>query len=328
VSLTLFVGSNDPNLAEAAQSADSSAYLIDQTNQHENNSGVCYTSISDIESLDDDVESLADFASLLRQADVIIYVPDPTWNADQKVKQYSERYWVERYLYTFSLDKTKKILNCPTPCSPTNDDLILTLNAQRKNNDPHLWVSGCSSTWGVGVEIHETYGSILAEKLNLPLCMLARPGASVAYAADQILRSDVRKGDLVILGITDHQRKTYYDEENSKIVQVTVANFKKQNRKIDLTDPTLLYDSVTAVHQVLNFCRAVNAKLILIGIHTDIEFAAYLKNIPSYIHANGFYGVTENNRYKDIGFDGKKHPGPASHREFADKILNKLKEFE
>ena len=320
MSLTLFVGSNDPNLAEAAQSADSSAYLIDQTNQHKNNSGVCYTSISDVESLDD-------FASLLRQADVIIYVPDPTWNADQKVKQYSERYWVERYLYTFSLDKTKKILNCPTPCSPTNDDLILTLNAQRKNNDPHLWVSGCSSTWGVGVEIHETYGSILAEKLNLPLCMLARPGASVAYAADQILRSDVRKGDLVILGITNHQRKTYYDEENSKIVQVTVTNFKKQNRKIDLTDPTLLYDSITAVHRVLNFCRAVNAKLILIGIHTDIEFAAYLKNIPSYIHANGFYGVNKNNMLKDVG-DDNEHPGPLTHIWYAEKILDKLKEIE
>jgi hypothetical protein len=319
MSLTLFVGSNDPNLAKEAQSADPTAYLIDRHNFHQHHEGVCYTGVSDLESLND-------FASLLRQVDNIIYVPDPSWVAGQKVKQYSERYWIEQYLYTFSLDKTKKIVNCPIFRLPTNDDLMLALNAQRKNNQPHLWVSGCSTTAGVGVEIHERYANILAEKLNLPLCMLAKSGASVAYATDQILRSDIQKGDLVVLGITNHQRKTYYSEENSEIIHVTVTNCKEQNRKIDLTDPTLLYDSITAVYRVLNFCKIVNAKLILIGIHTDTVFAAYLKNIPSYIHANGFYGVTKNDCYKDLGND-MAHPGPASHQEYAEKILNKLKEF-
>jgi len=320
VSLTLFVGSNNLNLAKAAQSADSTAYLIDQTNQHQNHSGVCYTSISDLETINN-------FASLLRQADNIIYVPDPSWVAGQKIKQYSERYWIEQYLYTFSLDKTKKIVNCPILRLPINDDLMLTLNAQRKNNEPHLWVSGCSTTFGIGVEIHERYANILAEKLNLPLCMLAKPGASIAYAADQILRSDIRKGDLVILGVTNHQRKTHYNEENSEIIHVTVANFKEQTRKIDLTDPTLLYDSITAVHRVLNFCQAVNAKLILIGVHIDIEFATYLKDIPSYVHANGFYGANKNDMFKDLGND-MTHPGPLTHKWYAEKILDKLKEIE
>jgi hypothetical protein len=320
MSLTLFVGSNDPNLAKEAQSADSSAYLIDRENQLQTHSGVCYTSISDL-------DTLSDFACLLRQADNIIYVPDPSWLSGQKVKQYSERYWVEYYLYTFSLDKTKKIVNCPIPCLPTNDDLMLVINAQRENNEPHLWVSGCSTSLGAGVEIHERYANILSEKLNLPLCMLAQDAASVTYAADQILRSDIRKGDLVILGVTNHQRKTYYDEENSKIIHVTVTNFKEQDRKIDLTDPTLLYDSVTAIHQVLNFCHKINAKVILVGIHSHIDFCAYLENIPSYIHANGFYGVTVDDQFKDIGNDGI-HAGPLMHQWYAEKILNKLKEIE
>lgn len=320
MSLTLFVGSNDPNLAKVAQSADSSAYLVDRTNQNQNHSGVCYTSISDL-------ETLGDFASLLRQADTIIYVPDTNWGPEQKVKQYSERYWVERYLNIFSLDKTKKIVNCPISYLPKNNDLMLVLNAQRENNKPHLWVSGCSTSLGVGVEIHERYANILSEKLNLPLCMLARNGAPVTYAADQILRSDIRKGDLVILGVTNHQRKTYYDEENSKIIHVTVTNFKEQNRKIDLTDPTLLYDSIIAVHQVLNFCHKINAKVILVGIHPHTDFCAYLENIPSYIHVNGFYGVAVNDQFKDIGNDGI-HAGPLMHQLYAEKILNKLKEIE
>ena len=317
--LTLFVGSNDINLANAAISSDPSAYLIDCTNYHQPHSGVCYTSVSDL-------ETLSNFASVLRQADNIIYVPDPRWIAGQKVKQYSERYWIERYLYTFSLDKTKKIVNCPIPYLPTNDDLMLVLNAQRKNNAPHLWVSGCSTSWGAGVEIHQRYANILTEKLNLPLCMLAKPGSSVAYAADQILRSDIRKDDLVVLGITNHQRKTYYDEENSKIRPVLASNLKEQNRKIDLTDPTLLYESIIAVHQVLNFCNKINAKLILLGIHTDIEFATYLKDIPSYVHANGFYGVNNNDCYDDLGMDNM-HPGPLTHKWYAKKIFVKLKEI-
>ena len=319
MSLILFVGSNDPTLAKAAQSADSSAYRIDRANHQQPHSGVCYTSVSDL-------ETLGDFASLLRQADNIIYVPDPSWIAGQKVKQYSERYWIEQYLYTFSLDKTKKIVNCPIPCLPTNDDLMLTLNAQRKNNNPHLWVSGCSTTAGVGVKIHERYANILAEKLNLPLCMLARSGTSVSYAVNQILRSDIQKGDLVILGITNHQRKTYYDEENSKIIHVTAQTVKEQNRKIDLTDPTLLYDSITAVHQVLNFCRKIDAKIILLGIHPDLGFASYLKDIAGYVHANGFYGVNSEDRYIDLGSDNL-HAGPLMHQWYAEKILNKLKEI-
>lgn len=318
--LTLFVGSNDSNLAKAAQSVNLTAYLINQNNQHQTHSGVAYTSISDLESLND-------FASLLRQADSIIYVPAPDWILNQPAKQNSERYWIEQYLYIFSLDNTKKIINCPSLYLPTNDKLMLTLNAQRKNNDKHLWVSGCSTTLGDGVELHERYANILAEKLNLPLCMLAKTCASVAYSADQILRSDIQTGDLVIWGITVHNRKTRYDEKNSKLNHVTVQNVKDQNKKIDLTDPTLLYDSITAIYQVLNFCHKINAKLILVGIHSSDEFCAYLKDIPLYVHASGFHGVTKTDMFIDIGNDNM-HPGPLMHQFYAEKILSKLKEIE
>ena len=315
--LTLFVGSNNINLAKEALLSDASAYLITQDNLHQNHTGVCYTSISDLESIND-------FASLLRQADRIIYVPNPSWVNSKKIKQYSEQYWIEHYLHVFSLDPTKKIINGP-PCSVIDKDLMLTLNAQRKNNDPHLWVSGCSTSLGEGVATHERYANILAEKLNLPMCMLAKTSTSVSYAADQILRADIRENDLVVWGVTNHQRKTYYDEENSEIIHVLVTNFKEQNRKIDLTDPTLLYDSVIAVQQVVNFCKIVNAKLIIIGIHADTKFATHLKDIAGYVHANGFWGVNLNDMYLDIG-DDNLHPGPLMHAFYVEKIIDKLKE--
>ena len=66
---------------------------------------------------------------------------------------------------------------------------------------------------------------------------------------------------------------------------------------------------------------------ILIGIHPDNEFCAYLKNIPSYIHLNSFYGVELKDRFLDVGNDNK-HPGPLTHIWYAEKILDKLKEIE
>ena len=51
MSLTLFVGSNNINLAKEALLSDASAYLITQDNLHQNHTGVCYTSIGDLGNL-------------------------------------------------------------------------------------------------------------------------------------------------------------------------------------------------------------------------------------------------------------------------------------
>lgn len=311
--LTLIVGNNDSELSTIAKQHSDSAYLVDFSNYTQQHSGTCYTSIADL-------PGLAEFASVLRQADTIIYHPPKKWTSAEM------KNWTEKYLYTFSLDRSKNIINCPTFCVPKNSKLIFTLHDQRKSNNKCLWVSGASTSLGAGVEIHERYANILSEKLNLPLCMLSQSAVSIPYAVDQILRSDIRQDDIVVLGISHYSRHTYYDEENSEIIHVTPMNVKEQNRKIDLTDPTLLYDSITAVHQVLNFCRKIDAKIILLGIHPDLGFASYLKDIAGYVHANGFYGVNSEDRYIDLGSDNL-HAGPLMHQWYAEKILNKLKEI-
>lgn len=317
MALTLFVGSNESTLAKEAQSANPSAYLINSDNYNQQHNGVCYTSISDL-------ETLGDFASLLRQADTIIYVSAPSWTKDQKIKKYSERYWVEEYLYLFSLDPSKKIINAPIGYSPSNIDLMLSLNDQRKNNKKHLWVSGCSTSYGLYVHTNERYANLLAEKLNIPLSMLAKKGASNPYAADQILRSNIRKNDVVVWGITSHRRATSYDDERADLLHQGLGS---PTKKIDFLSPTLLYASVISVHQVLNFCHKIGAKIILLGIHLDSEFACYLKDIPEYVHANGFYGADTKDLYIDLAEDNL-HPGPLMHQWYSEKILNKLKEIE
>lgn len=327
MSLTLFVGSNDSNLSKAAQSAEPTAYLIDRHNFHQHHEGVCYTSIGDL-------DNLVNFASLLRQADAIIYVPAPSWTTNQTIKKYSEQYWTEKYLYTFSLDRSKNIINCPSSYVPKNSELIFTLNDQRKSNNKCLWISGASIALGDGVNQNESYPELLAKELNLPLCMLAKNGASVSYAVDQILRSDIRQDDIVVLGIPTYSSLTYYDQDNAKIINLhpsdtsiikLISKRLFQFNKFDFTDPTILYNSLLSINQVLNFCRKINAKLILAGIDVDPDFAVYIKDIPEYIHLNGFYGVEKRDKFIDISNDNL-HPGPLTHKWYFEQILKKIKE--
>ena len=74
------------------------------------------------------------------------------------------------------------------------------LTAERLSDGPQLWVGGGSDTAGVGVESHERYGIILGNTLKIPCSILAVYGAPLIWTADQILRSDIRPGDFVILG--------------------------------------------------------------------------------------------------------------------------------
>jgi len=318
--LTLFVGDNDGSLALSVLKLYPTAYLIDTSNYSYHHYGTCYTSLKDL-------PDIPTFASLLRRANNIIYSPPSRWNNDQKIKKYSARYWTEQYLYTFSLDTTKQVINAPQLHTSNDVDTILNLNDQRKHKDKNLWVSGCSFTYGVGVNENERYANLLAKELNLPLSMLAKSGASISYSADQILRSDIRENDIVIWGITDHQRITHYDQPNNQIININVGKFHDINKKFDFFDPTLMYSSITAIHQVINFCNKIKAKLVLAGVFTNLETSAYLKNVKSYIHLNSFYGVKLKDRFLDVG-DDSVHPGPLTHIWYAEKILDKLKEIE
>ena len=66
------------------------------------------------------------------------------------------------------------------------------------HNVPVLWTAGCSVTHGMGVSESERWGNILSEYLDMPEISLSMNGASIKWTADQILRSDIKRGDVVV----------------------------------------------------------------------------------------------------------------------------------
>jgi hypothetical protein len=319
--LTVFVGNNDQQLADAAMSHDQTAYLIDQTNLKNNHTGTVYVSLADL-------SDVLQFHNFLQSADIIHYVPSNNWR-DQN-KKYSLKYWTERSIDIFSLDRNKTIVNFTSEDAPINKNPMLELADIRKTDDKQLWVAGCSTTYGVGVDNKQTYASILSDKLKMKFSLLATPASSIMWAADQILRSNIKNGDIVIWGLTSENRFPYFCPINNSILHISTTYYITNptfNNIINIKhidDLTAKYRSLTAIHQVVNYCNKIKVKLIIAGIHTDFKFAFNLKDLPNYIHLNNFYGVNSDDLYIDYGTDNE-HPGPLMHQWYAEKILGVLK---
>ena len=313
---TVFVGNNDRALADAAVAHDSSAYLIDQLNFKDQHTGTIYVSLADL-------SSIADFNTVLRPADVIVYIPSNNWsNIDMKL-------WTERSVVAFSFDKSKTVINVPTTLL-FNSKKMLELVDKRKTNHKQIWAAGCSTTYGLGVAPEEIYTHIISKTLGLDLSVLAYPGSSITWAADQILRSDIRAGDIVVWGLTSVDRFPYYCPEEDKLIHILPGYYSlypKFKNIVDikhLDDMTAKYKALTAVYQIVNYCEKIGAKLIIASVYTDIDFSANLKDLSCFVQLSHLYGGLATDMFIDLG-DDSAHPGPLTHQWYAKKILEVLK---
>jgi hypothetical protein len=326
LTLTLFVGPPTSEVADAAKKHDSTAYIIDLSNCNQNHYGVCYTSLGDLR--DEFI-----LAKLFEQASIIIYIPSAEWINNKKVKRKTEQFILEEMLFRFSLDKNKKILNLPKntywpSITSSASQSMIKLADHRKTENCQLWTAGCSITYGFGVTESDRYANLLAEKLNLTQSVLAEYGSSITWATDQIIRSDIRSGDIVVWGITSHLRFPFWDENKEQInhihpgYYVWTPNFAKTISLDYLSSPTLKYEAIRSIYQVNNYCKKISAKLILVGLLPENEIGEYLNNnFTNYIHLAHYNLDGINTRFLDIATD-LIHPGPITHQWYADQIYN------
>jgi hypothetical protein len=305
--ITILVGDVSEYLATHALALDADAKLISQNNFNNITPGTYYTALGDFA----DIKS---FTIALSVADTLVYCPPDIWS-DSVMKK-----WTEFYLQFFSsrilvhgLDKIKKNQNIQS---------MLHLVDSRKTNQAQLWVAGCSCTIGVGVTDDQRYGQLISNRLNMPVSFLAESGSSIPWAADQILRSDIRTGDIVIWGLTQSERFPFY--HNHKVEHISAADYPKFSKIMPLDridDDNQYYSVLTSIHQVLNFCNKLNVKLVLAGIMVHYDFISYLSELPNFIqfcHAQ----TVKNNSYLDYGTD-QRHPGPKTHAWYAAEILHR-----
>jgi hypothetical protein len=310
MTITLFVGDNDNALAEAAQKINPMAWLIDHNNYKNflltkyNKDITVYTSFSDLPKI---TSTNAVFFEVLKKADVIFYCPPLKWSDHSDVFVWeNNRTITEYFLYHINLVKNN-VQGLDLKSYQNSGYLVKT--ESRKTVDKQLWIAGCSIAHGIGVDNNKKFGALISDKLDLEVSHLTEAGSSIEWAADQILRSDIRKHDIVIWGLTQE-------------VRAPMAVNGKVRRETDpgiLLNETSLYRAVTGVHQVVNFCKKISARLLLLPIICSEQLQLQIHSLNEY-HQLLYY-----TQFLDLGTDNI-HPGPLQHAAWADICVKLLKD--
>ena len=239
--------------------------------------------------------SVAPLYEILKCADQIVYNENAPWG-DGDSKDLTEY-----FLYLVNLEK-----NNVTGLKKNNKfeeylKMFAKNLSERQFDEPCIFASGCSITFGIGVKSNQTFASIISKKLNKKLVNIAVPGSGLEVQADQILRSVIRKGDIVIWGLTHELRRP----------TMWGGNYSAKSYY-----ESSIYLSITSIHQVRNFCKQIGAKLILLPILCSESFQLGLVDLPEYVQLPYYPS------YIDLGTDNL-HPGPQQHQLWADFILEK-----
>lgn len=324
--ITIFVGDTTEDLFLAAKDYDPNTSIITNKTILPLNDGTYHLSLGDLRIKDD--ACVPSFIQFLNQADKLIYVPPKKWSdTDRKNYSYMKE-WTEFYLLYF---KKRKLVLGVDDLTPPNKLAMLEILDVRKTENSQLWIVGCSIANGDGVDSNERFGTLIANELEMECSWLTTWGVSLEFCADQILRSDIRPGDIVIWSLTEMHRFTYYPDSADKLEQIHGHWYYKKHPKFKkiipperLLDQNLIYHSITSVYQVINFCRKLNIKLVLAGTCINHDLINYLADIPNYIHLKNGFNTNKWDPFLDTGKDNT-HPGPITHRWFADEILKFLK---
>jgi hypothetical protein len=327
--LTVFLGDVFEYTSKQALQYDNTAFLLDFNNCEEffnnslTNDTTVYTSLGDLS------KNLSQIWNILISSDEIVYCPPAKW----------------------SDNKTLNVTNPTDSIHGLTEHLLLTLPAHvkvtnfnraglvpdpvplvdsRRGNSVQLWIAGCSFSHGLGVESQQRYGQLVANQLDLPVSFLTRDGSSISWAADQILRSDIKAGDIVIWGLTAIERLTYV-QDNKLSVGVTVNTYKV-NPKLEktlpaetLTSQNTFYSHIYSIEQVVNFCKATKAKLLIIGLLTSDSCLRYLAD-KSFFHRYPYSRTFNNNSISEFNFvdtgTDNLHPGPEQHLLYKNFIIS------
>lgn len=327
MSITVVVGDVGQYLANYARDRWHNSRLLDNNYwplfvQQQTNVQIVYTSLGDL--------SLSRMMDVLNMASHVVYHPPKEWSDGRTLNEFDP---------TASMQGLTEnlLLMCMSHTLVENSDLIqrakdlLPPVAERHSDQPQLWCVGCSVTYGVGVTSAERYANLLAKQLAMPCSVLAALGASNSWAADQLLRSDIRAGDIVIWGITGLARQTVISE--GKCLHMTVSSFNEQPmfRKIwdlsHLTSETCAYMNRHIIKSVTNVLKIIKCQLIMFNALADESQRYFLQHTPDFYWFS--YPITTTNdkissRYIDFGND-HIHPGPLQHQAFAHHCLTNIK---
>lgn len=328
-SKTVFLGDVSDYLSHQAKRYHADAWLMTEHNcQQFVTAGTDITVYTSLGDLSKDLNTVFDVLNL---ASTVIYCPPDTWSDQQTVDCSDPCSSMQGLTETVLLMLSKKVQVLGLElCAPIPDPVLLA--DQRQTDCSQMWVAGCSISHGVGVASDQRYGALLAKELAMSCSFLTRPGSAIDWAADQILRSDIRKGDLVVWGITSLHRITYI-HQHKLLNGINIQSYRAFPDYAQIVSPNTLtshqtyYHHLYAIKQVQNFCRIAGANLVLVGLmpnnHALLKFLKSQHNYIDIPYKSTFQNNTFISEFLDTGTDDK-HPGVQQHQSYKNCILDHI----
>ena len=208
---------------------------------------------------------------------------------------------------------------------------------------PTLWVAGCSFAHGVGLrDLNQRYGQIAADQLKYPSKFLTRAGSSIEWVHNYILHSDIKSNDIVLWGLTSLERFSFFnpDEKDVNAMNITQSGFQEYTDALKLlfTSDHKTIRNIRLIKQIQVLLDRNNTKLILF-FHPELslpdhgklffkEFSTAKNLIVSDCTRDSTWNGTwppPKRNFLDFGTDNM-HPGPVTHRAWADQIVSFIKE--
>ena len=222
-------------------------------------------------------------------------------------------------------------------------------------SNKNIFISGCSYTFGVGINAEETWGyqfkKLLSENTDnnlndIGLMNFAIGGASNDYITRTLLtQSNIFKPDLIIAYFTHSSRTEFIDENGIKMIGPWCVNLnleKDENDKLhlDSVEEEALYhytyttpelEFINMIKNVLllqGYCESHKINYILGSVYKNDLFD---KSEQSNSVCTLFADLLNKNNYCnfnlnkiDTASDGS-HPGRESNKIFAEQLFEKYK---
>lgn len=226
-------------------------------------------------------------------------------------------------------------------CNHAPDNFLGLVN-QRRSWQPQIWVAGCSyAKGGALVDPTQRYGSVLADELETSTTNLAHAGSSIEFAADQIMRSPLRRHDCVIWGITTSRRYSWFTD--NQIMHVQYGSVMASDRSAAdkeflvrlLADDARVYLCQRQIQQVRAFCNQIGCRLLMMYHETldlpqpVLAMKSFLTQCPEFIDINQImiqrYGSAVDKQHRLDCASDNVHPGPKTHAAWAEILAEHLK---
>ena len=202
---------------------------------------------------------------------------------------------------------------------------------RRKTQDSQIWIAGCSYAEGafLPAKTEQRYGQLVADYFGIPASFLAVIGSSISHACDQILRSDIKKNDILIWGLTGIHRFCWFIDDNWVPVTYSFTReFKGSDKKLlenILANDAAVNFAQRYVAQVKNVCDLIGVEMIIMQ-HQELSTPDSHEKLKSWL-------LRYQNNFLDIDMltltdtaDDQKHPGPDTHKQWADAIIKKIEQ--